>query len=117
MRNSRSLPRGSLRFSVIARLFEFSIAIGKVVLLHGGARRRRGWACGGSILMTSAPAVAISRVAYGPWYTCPKSSTVTPASGMLARGIAEVSSAALEPARRALLGKGAGGLLKILGQI
>jgi len=52
---------------VIARLLEFSIAIGKVVLLPGGARRRNGSPCGGSILITSAPALAISRVAYGPW--------------------------------------------------
>jgi hypothetical protein len=40
--------------------------VGKVVLLPGGARRRSGSPCGGSILITSAPALAISRVAYGP---------------------------------------------------
>ena len=42
MRNSSSRPRSCFRFSVIARLLAFSIAIGKVVLLPGGARRRSG---------------------------------------------------------------------------
>ena len=66
MSNSKARPRSCFRFRVIARLFEFSIAIGKVVLLPGGARRRKGSPCGGSILMTSAPAFAINSVAYGP---------------------------------------------------
>ena len=66
IRNSSARPRSSFRFKVIARLFEFSIAIGKVVLLPAGARRRNGSPCGGSILITSAPALAINRVAYGP---------------------------------------------------
>ena len=63
--NSKARPRSCSGLSVIARLFELSIAIGKVVLLPGGARRRKGSPCGGSILMTSAPAFAINRVAYG----------------------------------------------------
>ena len=64
--NSKARPRSCFRLRVIARLFEFRIAIGKVVLLPDGARRRSGSPCGGSILMTSAPAFAISNVAYGP---------------------------------------------------
>ena len=63
MRKSRARPRSCFRLSVIARLFELSIAIGNVVLLPGGARRRNGSPCGGSILMTSAPACAISKLA------------------------------------------------------
>jgi hypothetical protein len=43
-----------LQVQSIARLLEFSIAIGKVVLLPGGARRGSGSPCGGSILITSA---------------------------------------------------------------
>ena len=61
--NSKARPRSCFRLRVIARLFELSIAIGKVVLLPGGARRRKGSPCGGSILMTSAPAFAINKVA------------------------------------------------------
>jgi hypothetical protein len=66
IRNNSARPSSCFRFKVIARLLEFSIAIGKVVLLPGDARRRNGSPCGGSILITSAPALAISRVAYGP---------------------------------------------------
>jgi len=61
--NSKARPRSCFRLSVIARLFELSIAIGKVVLLPVGARRRKGSPCGGSILITSAPAFAINSVA------------------------------------------------------
>jgi hypothetical protein len=39
IRNNSARPRSCFRFNVIARLLEFSIAIGKVVLLPGGARR------------------------------------------------------------------------------
>jgi hypothetical protein len=52
---------------VIARLHEFSIATGSVVLLPGSARRRSGSPRGGSIFTTSAPARAIIIVQYGPW--------------------------------------------------
>ena len=61
--NSKARPRSCFRLSVIARLFELIIAIGKVVLLRVGARRRKGSPCGGSILITSAPAFAINSVA------------------------------------------------------
>ena len=37
--------------------------------------------CGGSILITSAPAIAIRKAAYGPWKTWPRSRTRTPVSG------------------------------------
>src|SRR5438270_11303009 len=47
--------------NVIARLLEFNIAIGKVVLLPGSARRRSGSPCG-SILITSAPALGHYRL-------------------------------------------------------
>jgi hypothetical protein len=46
--------RACFRFRVIARLLEFSIAIGNVVLLPGGARRRSGLPWGGSILINLA---------------------------------------------------------------
>jgi hypothetical protein len=49
--------------SVTARLFWLSIAKGRVALLPGAARRRSGSPCGGSILMTLAPALASSTVA------------------------------------------------------
>ena len=57
----RAAPSGSP--SVIACLFWFSIANGKVALLPGSARRRPGSPRGGSILITKAPALAINRVA------------------------------------------------------
>ena len=68
MRNSRSRPRGSVRFRVTARLLAFSIATGRVVFLPPDrARRRSGSPVSGSILMTLAPALAISIEQYGPW--------------------------------------------------
>ncbi len=48
------------------RLLELSMPKGSVALLPTLARKRAASPVSGSTLMTSAPALAISKVAYGP---------------------------------------------------
>src|SRR6185436_17846099 len=65
------------------RLLALSIAKGTALPLLMRARLRTGSPFGGSTLMTVAPACAIRKPAYGPWYTWPRSMTTTPSSGSL----------------------------------
>jgi hypothetical protein len=52
-------PRGLFRLRVMARLLEFSIASGSEAPPPTASRARSGSPCGGSTLITSAPAWAI----------------------------------------------------------
>src|SRR6187399_2785751 len=51
--------------------------------------------------MTVAPACAIRKPAYGPWYTWPRSMTITPSSGnvLLLSKVSSVLSEIVEPRR------------------
>jgi len=60
---SSSRPRSLLRLRVMARLLELSMAKGRDALRPSAVRSRNGSPVGGSILMMSAPALAISKVA------------------------------------------------------